>query len=134
MFLLSCSLSWCAGADVEGALYCVRERGPVEKGIRPLDGADGCTAFSVRGDGRCLSNKSGAAPRSSFLYFDVDDALAKDAKGPLYVEVQYYDGKMGRFPISGFHGGVRTTAGNREASRFFKLQYDSATGDSLGAK
>jgi len=113
LFLLSCSLSWCAGADVEGALYYVRERGPVEKGIRSLDGADGCTAFSMRGDARCLSNKSGAAPRSSFLYFDVDDAVAKDAKGPLYVEVQYYDGEP---------GGV------------IQLQYDSATGDSLGAK
>ena len=30
-------------------------------------------------------------------------------------------GKMGRFPISGLHGGVDETGGNREASQFFQM-------------
>jgi hypothetical protein len=84
-----------------------------EKGIRALSGADGFTTFVIRGGARCLADRPGTTPPSVYLYFDIEDARALDAHGPVYAIVSYYDETL---------GGALT------------LEYDSATGDTLGAK
>jgi hypothetical protein len=62
-----------------------------------------------RGGKRCLTPQPGPS-LSHFLYFDLNDALTRDARAPVYALVEY----LGDSP-----GGA------------LRLEYDSATGDTV---
>ncbi len=93
---------------IDGAAWCITGKNPEGKGITVLDGGDGCFMLGEKLGQHFLANKPETNPPSVFLYFAVDDALTAEVKGPLYVEVEYFDASP---------GGMLT------------LQYDSAGGD-----
>jgi hypothetical protein len=100
-------------AGLEGAVWAITETGLREAGIRALSGADGVAEFAVRDGARCLTLKPGASPKSLYLYFDVDDRRTYHVVGPLYVAVEYFD---------------------ETPANVLTLQYDSASGEDLGAR
>ncbi|HPO17169.1 MAG TPA: beta-galactosidase [Candidatus Hydrogenedentes bacterium] len=97
-----------AAQGIDGASWRVSGDGPEEKGINVLDGGDGCFIIGEKLGQHFLTNRPETVPPSTYLYFAVDDALTAELKGPLYVEVEYFDASP---------GGMLT------------LQYDSAGGD-----
>lgn len=109
---LACGISATA-ENLEGAEFRVTASATQETGIRVLNGADGETALVTRGGHGCLGNKEKATPPAVYMYFDVDDARAEGVAEPVYVTAEYFDGAP---------GGV------------IQLEYDSATGDEVGAK
>lgn len=106
--LLLTTASVHAAQGIDGAAWRMTTDGAQEKGIKALDGGDGCTLPAEKGGSPCLANKPETTPASVYLYFAVDDALTADLGGALYVEIEYFDGAPG--------GGIT-------------LEYDSLGGD-----
>jgi hypothetical protein len=109
---------WCVpsgGAQTPGVLasLSVTPDGVRAQGLASVSGADGVTTAAVRGGSHALATAPGATPASQYLYFKVDRAIAREATGPLYVVVEYFDAAS-----TGAVG----------------LQYDSAAGDDIGAR
>jgi hypothetical protein len=102
-----------AADNLEGASWRLTRETAIEDGVRPLDGSDGAITTARRGKAPCLANKPDAAPPAVYLYFDVDDARAKDATGAVYLVIEYFDEAP---------GGI------------IQVQYDSTAGDALEAK
>lgn len=99
-----------AGGPLE---YRVQPVAVLERGLKPLSGADGFTTLVTRGGARCLANQPGTNPPSSYLYFDIEDSAARQMRKPVYVLVEYLDDAP--------FGGI-------------SLHYDSTRGDSLNAR
>jgi len=102
-----------AADSIEGAAWRVTASGVEVRGVRALSGGDGVTAFAQRGGARGLTTQAGTDPTSLYLYFDVDDRRARALAGPVYAVVEYFDERIGAA---------------------LRLEYDSRTGDALGAK
>ncbi len=93
MALLVAGTAWAAGMD--GASWVMGAEGAKEKGIHALDGGDGCSIATEKGEVPCLANKPETTPPSAYLYFAVSEAFSASVGGPLYATVMYYDGAPG---------------------------------------
>jgi hypothetical protein len=75
------------------ASWRVTADGVEENGIKALSGSDGVTTFIDKGGSRGLTTIDHRPPMP-FIYFDLEDSVARQAKGPIYLVVDYFDGAV----------------------------------------